>query len=50
MSGDSFCEGGGGEVGARSATAGEGNAGGSETKAKQSKAEKEVGGVGISNT
>ena len=35
----------GGEVGARSATAGEGDAGGSETKAKQSKAEKEEGGA-----
>ena len=35
-----------GEVGARSATAGEGEAGGSETKAKQSsKAEKEEGGA-----
>ena len=36
----------GGEVRARSATAGEGEAGGNETKAKQSKAEKEEGGGG----
>ena len=34
----------GGEVRARSATAGEGEAGGNETKAKQSKAEEEGGG------
>ena len=40
-----------GEVGARSATPGEGEVGGSETKAKQSsKAEKEGEGGGISNT
>ena len=40
-----------GEVGARSATAGEGKAGGSETKAKQSsKAENEGERGGISNT